>query len=101
MALEVTRGLSGVFLVTPSVLVSIAVMGISEGNMKCRGSIVWGLENQHQGLSSNYNVTRMQLVNSNGFSEGGALLMGLYAWILLKGVPGALLGSLGFILLCQ
>ena len=36
MALEVTRGLSGVFLVTPSVLVSIAVMGISEGNMKCR-----------------------------------------------------------------
>ena len=26
--------------------------------------------------------------------------MGLYAWILLKGVLGALLGSLGFILLC-
>ena len=51
MALEVTLGLSGVFPVTPSVLVSIAVMGISEGNMKCRGSIVWGLENQHQGLS--------------------------------------------------
>ena len=44
---------------------------------------------------------RMQLVNNNGFSEGGALLMGLYAWILLKGVLGALLGSLGFILLCQ
>ena len=35
---EVTRGLSGVFLVTPSVLVSIAVSGISEGDLKCRGS---------------------------------------------------------------
>ena len=44
---------------------------------------------------------RMQLVNNNGFSEGGALLTGLYAWILLKGVLGAPLGSLGFILLCQ
>ena len=35
---EVTRGLSGVFLVTPSVLVSIAVSGISEWDLKCRGS---------------------------------------------------------------
>ena len=51
MALEVTRGLSGVLLVTPSVLVSITIMGISEGNTKCRGSMVWDLENQHQGLS--------------------------------------------------
>ena len=52
MALEVTRGLSGVFLVTPSVLVAIAVMGISEVDTKCRGPMVWSLGNQHQGLSS-------------------------------------------------
>ena len=52
MVLEVTRGLSGVLLVTPSVLVFITIMGISEGNTKCRGSMVWALKTNIKGSQS-------------------------------------------------